>query len=310
MIINAVNSSHNIKRNSNPKNAFGGIKEKVIDFCDINQKGSISRFAFVSVAATFLLGARYFQARNADEKREVFTRDFSAVVAAVYAIPILRKFIGKYINSQGIPIAYGKEEKSTKEEKGLLNTIKKYWSKINPENGVKIVSYDQLSDWFSVKSTDEFNKIHKGFTGFCENISKIGGNLAKCFKILGHSEFADKKMDNAKILEEINNLQGDKLITLQKLFVRDEHGMNNLLRKASHSKSLVEAGCIIATAALLGWGLPGFNIWYTRKLYKDGDKKQEKTPPKNITAPVNRPQIKTLNNNSMTEKFKNFQATL
>ena len=55
-----------------------------------------------------------------------------------------------------------------------------------------------------------------------------------------------------------------KLNSLKTMFI----GENKLLAKASHFKSVTEAGCIAATAFILGGLLPWFNIQYTKKLYE------------------------------------------
>lgn len=272
------------------------IPEKVNNFCDLSSKGALKRLTFISVAAAFLLGTRYFQARNSDEKREVFTRDFSGVVAAVYAVPILKKFLGIFVNKKtGIPVAHG--------EGGIK-------ANLNPETGKQIASYKQLEDWFKVKKIADFDKIKGGFKSFCKNIENVGGDLTKCFKVLGEGQLPKALTDIAEgktvnknnILEIIENTDEDKLKPLKELF----KGKNKLFKKASHFKSLTEATCIGLTAFLLGGLLPWFNIWYTRRLYKNGT---DKTTFKNFSD-VRGLKLKDIKVNThkqtMSEKFRLF----
>jgi hypothetical protein len=276
------------------------IPDKVQDFCDLTPTGSLKRTTFFVIAATLVLGARYFQARNKDEKREVLTRDSVAVATAIYAVPLLKKFAGMFINKKiGIPISYG--------EGGVLKNL-------NPEKGIKMATFDQLAEWFSVKNVEAFNGIKNGFTGFCENIKNLGGNLMKSFNMLDknssntlnelakNSGFKQANNENIiKILEkaEISTNQNtkQKLDSLKAMFV----GENKLVTRASHLKAITEFGCIAATAFLLGGLLPWFNIQHTKKLY-------EKKKSENNNLNDNSQKTLPINNQNMMEKFKKFQT--
>jgi len=271
------------------------IHEKIYDFCDLTATGSYKRPSFVTIAATFLLGARFFQARNNDERREVFTRDFCAVVAAVYTVPLLKKLAGNILSKKhGIPIVHGENKKITETTK-----LKKYWQiflqKLNPEAGKVLVPYHQLENWFSIKkgkTADEAIKVFEngmikgGFLGFIENIHNIKGNINTCFKKLGSetlttlskavgfTEKLDANENIIKMLKKAEDMKTDKNVktaydNVKKLFIQDEKGMNPLLRIASNSKSAIEFSAIAITAFILGGFLPWFNIHYTRKIYKD-----------------------------------------
>ncbi|MEI8390313.1 MAG: hypothetical protein WCG23_10575 [bacterium] len=267
----------------------GFIPKSVADFCDLTTKASLKRTTHFAVIALCVLFARYIQARNKDEKREILTRDTGMVFTAVYAVPFFKKIASFFINKKtGIPIASG--------EKGFSKNL-------NPEKGLQMASYEQLAEWLSVKNIESFNGIKNGFAGFCINIKKIGGDLTKCFNIL------DKNSKNTvndiakslKINEEITNNNIIKLIikaekstdrevkqklnSLKTMFV----GENKLLTKASHFKSVTEAGCIAATAFILGGLLPWFNIQYTKKLYEKKNmenKDLSKDKPKTVSINI------------------------
>ena len=286
-------------RDTGLKTAIAAIGEyvpnPVNDFCELTTKGTMKRFTFMLLAAATLLGGRYFQARNDDERREVFTRDFSAIMAAVYTVPILKKFAGIFINkSVGIPIAHGSPN---------------FWKNLNPESGKQIASYPQLNEWFNFKKSG----IKGGFKAFCRNIQEnLGGNLIKCFKVLGSGELPKEltalangeKITKENVLGIIEKADEKALKPLQELF----GDKNNLLKKASRIKSLTEPATIASTAFLLGGFLPWFNIWYTRKLYKDGGK--GKNTIQNNTNPINTQNFATqTKRQKMSEKFQIFHDT-
>lgn len=277
MIINNNNNTFNPKKNPQKTdikfNGFIGnlgrkIPDKVLKLTELENNGSMTRFAFVSLAFIFLLGARYFQARSKDEKREVATRDFIAVIAAAYAVPLLKKLIGGFI------------DKKTKIP-------------------AKLTSFADLKERFS--ETD-FSKRKNGLTSMLKDITELGGDLKTCFDVLGEKTKQhmtdlkiklpfDKKLDtNENILALIEKAQNepnsntsvkDSLEQVQKAFGKD----NALLKKANILKSIPEASCILITAGMLGWFIPWFNIKYTKSKYV-GKKHEEKAPPKKIDKSI------------------------
>jgi len=278
------------------------IPDKINDFCDLSSTGSMKRMPFLALAGVCVLGARYFQARNEDEKREVFTRDSVAVVTTVYGVPLLKKLAGMFINKKtGIPVAHGDHS---------------FRKNLNPENGVQLASYEQLAEWLSVKNTDAFNGIKNNFAGFCENIRNLGGDVLKCFNVLdknsknvinglAESLGYTKEINNKNIVGLIKKAEKatdpkikQQLEPLKKMFV----GENELLTKASHYKSATEFSCIAATAFLLGGLLPWFNINHTKNLYKKRKSENNSLNNEpNKTAPIN--------NLSIMKKFETFQKT-
>ena len=311
----------------------GFIPESVSDFCDLTPKASMKRSTQFAILAACVLFARYIQARNKDEKREILTRDTGMLFTAVYGVPLFKKVASLFINKKtGIPVAYG--------EKGFLKNL-------NPEKGIQMASDKQLEGWLSVESAESFNGIKHGLTGFCANIKNLGGNLMKCFKILDKNSDKtlndlaklvgiNEKITNKNILKVIYNAEKSsdeavkqKVNALKSMFVRNEinpasekaplfksmtnkfkkilglaeEGMNPLLKKASHYKSITGASCIAASAFILGGLLPWFNIQHTKKLY-DEKKKSENNG-------LNNEQTKTLpiNNSNMMNKFELFQKT-
>jgi len=279
------------------------IPDKVHDFCDLTTKASMKRTTQFAVIAVCVLLARFLQARNNDERREILTRDTGMVFTAIYAVPLLKKVASMFINKKtGIPVAYG--------EKGLLKNI-------NPEKGLQMASYEQLAEWLSVKNVESFNGIKNGFAGFCRNIKKLGGDLTKCFSMLdknskdtlndlAKSLGYQKEITNKNVVGLIRQAQKStdknvlqKLDSLKTMFV----GENKLLTNASNLKSVTGASCIAATAFILGGLLPWFNIQHTKKLYEEKKKSENNG--------LNNEQAKELpvNNSNMMNKFELFQKT-
>jgi hypothetical protein len=191
------------------------------------------------------------QARSKDEKREVITRDFIGVLSGVAAVPALKRVIGGVVDKH---------------------------SKIP----AKLTSFEDLKERFS--ETD-FSRRKNGLASMLTDIKELGGNLKTCLNVIGDKanrpmEALSKKLNYAKkldsnenIIELVNKAQEsaktdnsikESLVSLQKAFGKD----NALHKKAKLLKSIPEATCILATAGLLGWFIPWFNIQYTKKKYK------------------------------------------
>lgn len=272
MIIGNNNNTFTPKNNphqSNVKftgfigNLGGKIPDKFLKLTELENDGSMTRHAFVSLAFIFLLGARYLQARSQDEKREVATRDFIGVVSAVYAVPELKKLIGGYIDKR---------------------------SKIP----AKLTSFKDLETRFS--ETD-FSRRKNGLASMLTDIKELNGDLKTCLGVLGDkvntplAELSkklkfEKQLDsNDNILELVTKAQDsaktnagvkESLETIQNAFGKD----NALLKKANLLKSIPDATCILLTAAMLGFFIPWFNIQYTKKKYVGKDHEPKVQPAK------------------------------
>jgi hypothetical protein len=223
-----------------------------------------------------MLGARLYQARNADERREVATRDFSGLSTITFALPILRNFIstgGR--KSTGFPLA---------------KTLKSVKNHFNPT--IKQFSFENITDMYSGPS-----KLRRGLVDFTENISNQGGDLRKIFNHLSDNSkialnnlskaFSSKNTsveskgskgavklilpeDNKGIIDLFKKAQNDEAQkdSLNIITKELDDKKNPLVKKAESLKSIPEAVSIIGISAFLGWFLPWFNINYTRDLYK------------------------------------------
>ncbi|MEI8377966.1 MAG: hypothetical protein WCF95_05450, partial [bacterium] len=233
-----------------------------------------------------MLGARLYQARNADERREVATRDFSGLSTIVFALPIFRNIISTFAKkSTGFPISK------------TLKTIKDH---LNPTK--KPFSFENITDMYSGPS-----KLKNKLVDFTQNIENHNGYLRKIFDFLSAeakkalNEIADKLSDknttvkaqgklqeffskpfkaseidlrlpetNKEIIEMLKKAQDNnefkpQIEILTKELDKDK---NPLVKYAEAQKSIPEAISIVAISGFLGWFLPWFNINYTKNLYK------------------------------------------
>lgn len=275
MINNNINTRPQVAFTGSTNSVLNGlinvvrkVPEKTANTLDIDSNNVFSRFTFVSLAMIFLLGARFFQARNADERREVATRDFSAVVAAVYAVPIIEKLL-----SAGL-------EKAT----GFAFT-----------NKGKEVAYDRIEEWYAKNITSE-----GGIGAFCKIIDEKGGKLHRILKKLPENcqnamktIFGEKGLENNKQIirkfkEVVDGSDIDAKNALKVIVENLTNEKNVLVNHAKLLKAIPKATSFLASVGLLGMFLPWFNIHYTRGLYKK--KQQEEgsmpqVPPKFQASP-------------------------
>ncbi|MEI7473732.1 MAG: hypothetical protein WCK67_03045 [bacterium] len=270
--------------------SFSGGGSKFFRYLDFNkQNAPHAILAFYTLG--IMLGARLLQARNADERREVATRDFSGLSTIVFAIPILRNITSTISRKvTGFPI-------SSKLSEGFAFIT----DHLRPKKGVQPMSFENINDIYS-----GVGKYKNGLVDFSENISKHGGNLHKIFDFLtddskkAFNEIAEKlgskgekinngvfgfltapfkagKADlllpssNEQIISLIKKAHSDEKLKplLDKVTAELSKEGNHLVKFAEALKSLPEAVSIVAVSGFLGWFLPWFNINYTKKLYKN-----------------------------------------
>ena len=239
-----------------------------------------------------MLGARLYQARNADERREVATRDFSGLTTITFALPVARNWISTASKKlTGIPIA-----------KPLASVSAHF----NPTK--KPFSFENVEDIYSGPS-----KLKNGLVDFSKNISDQGGDLRKVFNLLSDDskkslnsiaeglsgnnttveigrllDFVSKPFKagnsalklpetNEKIVELFKKAQQNEKYKAHIDVIKKEldNAKNPVVKLAEASKTLPEVASIVGISAFLGWFLPWFNINYTKKLYKDKNAQAE-----------------------------------
>lgn len=240
-------------QNNNP--SFGSNQslartafEKLGQACNVDSRnGSLTRTMFFIVGTLFMLGGRFFESRDNDEKREVVTRDVPAVLLSVAGAPTLNKAVAYATTKKtGIPIV------TMNGGKGFLNA--------------NFTSQKQLIDWYSELGEN-------ALVNFSETVNKHGGNLQKAFKKLGFTDKLNeitKATKNSDILNAINNAKANNTEAYQKLeaAMKGLGKDNSLLKFAKKSHAYVKLAGIGFMAAVLGFFLPRLNIVLTRKKYE------------------------------------------
>jgi len=170
---------------------------------------TLNRGTFTALAIVFLLGCRYMQSRNKDEKREVATRDFSAVVTAVYCVPILKKIIGNNLEKHS--------------GFALLDGVK--------EKGFKIFDR-QLAENHQIKEWYSYDKKNQDIVSFAKNLADRGAKLGKVFskdeaskkallEILGTSEIPNNNEQVINAIKKAKEQGHPSIGKLEKIYQKE-----------------------------------------------------------------------------------------
>lgn len=287
-------SSNNANKQNQP--AFkGGLKlpeisQHTLESWDFNKYNMPLK---IMMLFTFglVFGARLIQARDANERREVVTRDFSSITTIIFAVPILQKIAAILARkATGVPIAHGTPN--------FINCL-------NPNGAFQLASSNDLKHWYTNitgnKFVDTDKKEYKGLLAFCkqmvdkdkkanlwkmfqfldENSKNALNKIAKSTKTSVDSKPAHKMfMTLTSFMRDKTQLNipqsNDQIIEMLKkadktLIDKIEDGLkdqNNLQNVAKFLKSIPDVMNIAIVAGFLGYFLPALNIATTKKLYK------------------------------------------
>lgn len=170
--------------NNNNKIAFKGLGLGKLSKI-IQKDGAIRKFANAyefnginmsyATLMTFMglgiLVPRVANAYDKHDKREILTRDILTIAALVYGSKALLKNIANFFEKKlGIVL-------SEKPEGYFQKTkTKQFFDRLKPFSGTQVFSNNDIA----LKYTN-IEKFKNGFAGFCEFISKSGGDLVKFF---------------------------------------------------------------------------------------------------------------------------------
>lgn len=265
--------SNNSQKNAQANPSFGAAKDtgnlrKAFEWlggqCNVQGNGSINRATFLAVSSIFMVGSRYVESRDNDEKREIITRDIPGVTIACFGAPFLNNAASFLITkTSGVPISELEGKKPS-----YMNS--------------RFVSQKQVIDWYS-----ELNKLDNPLVNFSETIERQGGNLKKVMKKFGFENELNaisNSSDNKVIIEAIKSEKGKNSESFKKLenLLKNVSKDNKVLTFAKNSQASVKMGCILLSAALLGYFLPRLNIIKTKNKYKknpDQNKPAQKPEP-------------------------------
>lgn len=233
-----------------------------------------------------MLGGRFIESRDNDEKREVITRDVPGVAIACFGAPMLNNAAAHIITKQsGIPIA---------ELEGKSSSFK----------NAKFVSQKQVTDWYS-----NLEKLDNPLVNFAETIERQGGSLKKVMKKFGFESQLNaisNSSDNKTIIAAIKDAQSKNSSNFKTLedLVKNVSKDNKVLQFAKTAQASVKISCILFSAALLGYFLPRLNIIKTKNKYKkDPNQQQEIRRPEPLATFSNGVSI---HRSSAVNAFKSF----
>lgn len=265
-------------------NALGNVKKKILDFDYLNHsEKNISFPAYAVMLMGVIIGSRYLQARDKDEKREILTRDLTGLSTYLFVMPIIKRVISTIIEKKtGFITVFKKNvdklNGQNAEQNGIWNKIKGYVSR---DSGYQLLSFDDI-----INTYVKHNKIGDFCDHIIANTNETSTNLYKIFswairkskmKIDLDKELNNLPHNNKGIREWITNIengnaQKDLLGQIKEAF-REEGVIHH---KALNLKAIPDLMALGITVSLLGLFLPWLNIKYTRKIYLD--KECGKTP--------------------------------
>ena len=226
-----------------------------------------------------VIGSRYIQARDKDEKREILTRDFIGLSGYLFAMPIFSKITAALIEKNtGFLTSFKKGINDIKEnipenKKGLWESVKGY---ILKGKGHQLLSYNDIKNtYINNEKMSDFAELIK------KNTSDSGNQLYKILSFAlgkdGKAQITTEDTSNAGMKKWIEGLEKTDSPILNKL--KTEFGeKGSVLRKAELLKTVPDLAVLAFTVGMLGWFLPWFNIHYTRALYKSGKNNPDAKP--------------------------------
>ena len=235
----------------------GGLSSKF----EMDQMGTLPRVPLLAIALIFVLGARYVKSRDAHERREVLTRDGATVGTAMVGVPILKNWVQRGIDKiTKIPVAVERKKLFSLDDFG----------------------FDNVKNWYSKA---EFNA--EKALGVAKQIKERGGDVSKAFLKLGDEGVGyiktmlnGKEYNSQNILEALENAFKSGSETTKNAF----NSLTSLLSKADNGlvksaqiyKAIPNTLSLVAITSLLGYGIPAFNIYFTRKKLKNGGHDKQK----------------------------------
>lgn len=258
------------------KTAAQGAFNWLGNACKI-ENGSLSREMFFAISFLFLVGARFVESRDKDEKREVLTRDIPAVAVSGYGAMVLNNSIARKITEKtGIPITF-------KDKKMLSFATQK-----------------QVKDWYTGLST-----IPDTLVSFAETVERNGGNIQKVMKKFGFDKELNaisNATDNKGVINAIKQAKTKNAPAFEALekLLKNVGDKNEVLKFAKNTQAAVKLGCLALTAAFLGYFLPRLNIIITKKKCAENQPQVQNNHDNGVMK------VSTYHSEGARQSFKNF----
>ena len=253
----SFNNQSTFQKIANKVGSF--IPKKLSDTFEMTNKGSFDRIPLFLVGLLFVLGVRFLKSRDNHERREVLTRDGITVGSTFFAVPIIKNWISRGLDkSSKIPTASN--------NKALFS--------------LDDFSMDNLKNWYS-----KADVMPEQALTMAKNISERGGDVATAFSKLGKETvdnlkaIAGNDLSNTNVLKALEkaykSAEGSELKTAFGAITRALTPSDNALVKSAQTlKAIPNLASMILATAFLGWGIPAFNIYFTRNKLKN-NKAQE-----------------------------------
>lgn len=258
---------------------------------------SLATGAFVAIVASCVLIPRLITARDADERREIFTRDFVTVLVMLFAMKGLKGIFSNTATKAKGLVLTAKEKPDEK-----MNLFQKFVEYFKPIGGASALSarqlqskYGLISDKATLENTAKYIDSAKGNLAKAFSIDKSGDQkLYKASKDVLGENF--ETLNNKTIVEKISNKDTAELEPMLRA-LEDEN--NVFVKSAKRINAILEAGALGIVVLLLGFGLPEINRRVTNKIHGKTDDTFE-----NEIFSVYGKEIKTTANEKQV--FKNF----
>lgn len=219
-----------------------------------------------------VLAPRLVFARDKDEFSEVMKRDVVSIGVLLFGRKAIQNIVsGICTKASGIALSRLPE--------GHNGKMKTAWNYLRPEKGVSVLSSGDL-----VSKYTNIDKFNGGISGFCEFVTKSGGDVAKLFK--SDKELAKlakqayeasnvggdfSKATSEKVIEAFNKLKNGNSKELNKIYDYFRNSKNGILKKARFMNSSFDfLATFILVPVILGYALPKL----TEKQIKDKYKNQ------------------------------------
>jgi len=212
--------------------------------------------AFNTLILSAVVAPRMIQARDADERREILTRDATTILTLLFAMKGLKAGFSKAMSKvNGLVLT----NKGAAEGK---NVVAKAFDYIKP-SGISSLSSGQITSKYGQISTkDELVKL-------LEYVKNGKGNIAKVLNT--GKELAG---ETAHALGDISKKGADEIIDMVKKAPEEKlSGILNILKDVENPltkagkkvNALLEAGSLGIIISFLGFGLPAINKKITEK---------------------------------------------
>lgn len=291
------NNYNNKQKNSSANPGFGDLRSvgnKILKECNCDN-GSLSRYAFLFISFVFLVGSRFIESRNNDERREVLTRDIPAVALSGGGVPIMTGAAAYAITKKsGIPISTSKKKDSV-------------WH-------ASLSSQKQVKDWYS-----ELKNADNPLINMMNMIERHGGDIRKVMNKFGFKNELDSistATNNKDIITaaETAKQNGAESFKILENLIRNVPDDNKVLKFAKNAQAGIKVGGIAVTAALLGFILPRLNILITNKKHEKKGTDSAAAPKPPLPQSDNKISVSgikgsgtlSLHNSSAIQTFKSF----